>query len=134
MYRAIVKWTCYVTIVAMMALNVSVPMARAEMISTETAVSASRNEQNRATVRAFLERDDMRQALVERGVDVNEAQSRIDALSDQEVADLAGKIDSLPAGGSALGMILGVGLIVFVILLITDIAGATDVFPFVKKR
>jgi len=133
-YRAIVKWTCYVTMAAMLTLNVSVPMAKAEMISTGAAVSASRSAEDRATVRAFLERDDMRQALVERGVDVQEAQARIDALSDEEVASLARNIDSLPAGAGALGAILGVGLIVFVILLITDIAGATDVFPFVKKK
>ena len=42
-------------------------------------------------------------------------------------------IDPLPAGGDALGVILGVALIVFLVLLITDIMGYTDIFPFVKK-
>lgn len=134
MYKGIMKFACYVVIVSMMVLNVSVPMAKAEMISTETSVASSRSAANRAVVRAFLERNDLRAVLVKRGIDVKEAQARIDALSDREVASLAQNIESLPAGGSALGTILGVGLIVFIILLITDMAGATDVFPFVKKR
>jgi hypothetical protein len=43
-------------------------------------------------------------------------------------------IDNMPAGGSAVGIIVGAILIVFVILLITDLTGLTDVFPFVKKH
>lgn len=133
MKRSIFRIACYVTIVAMMVLNVSVPMAKAEMISTETVITASQNEDNRAQLRAFMERDDLRQALVDKGIDMEEAQARIDALSDQEVASLVQQIDSLPAGAGALGTVLGVALVVFIILLITDIAGATDVFPFVRK-
>ena len=37
-------------------------------------------------------------------------------------------------GGSALGVIVGALLIVFIVLLITDILGYTDIFPFVKKH
>jgi hypothetical protein len=39
----------------------------------------------------------------------------------------------MPAGGGAFGIIIGAALFVFIVLLITDMAGATDVFPFVKK-
>jgi hypothetical protein len=42
-------------------------------------------------------------------------------------------MESLPAGGSTGETIIIVSLIVFVVLLITDIMGFTDIFPFVKK-
>jgi hypothetical protein len=45
------------------------------------------------------------------------------------VRTLAAKIDELPAGGDALGLLV----FVFIVLLITDILGFTDIFPFVKK-
>ncbi|QGY39684.1 PA2779 family protein [Pseudodesulfovibrio cashew] len=134
MWNRIVKYACYITIVCMMVLNVSVPMAKAEMISTETSIAASQSEANRDLVRSFFQRDDLRQALTERGINVDEAQARIDSLSDEEVASLADRIQDMPAGAGALGTILGAALLVFIILLITDIAGATDVFPFVKKQ
>ena len=48
---------------------------------------------------------------------------------------MADAIESLPAGGSsALGIVIGAILIVFIILLITDILGYTNVFPFTKKH
>jgi len=43
-------------------------------------------------------------------------------------------MDHLPAGGDALGVIVGAGLLIFIILLITDILGLTDVFSFVKSK
>ena len=47
---------------------------------------------------------------------------------------MADQIERLPAGGSAIGVIIGAALIVFLVLLATDILGYTDVFPFVKKH
>jgi hypothetical protein len=43
-------------------------------------------------------------------------------------------MDQLPAGGDAVGVLIGASLFVFIVLLITDILGFTDVFPFVKSR
>ncbi|MEK7733835.1 MAG: PA2779 family protein, partial [Pseudomonadota bacterium] len=56
-------------------------------------------------------------------------QARVDAMTDQEVHALATKLDQMPAGGDALGVLV----LVFIILLITDAMGITDIFPFVKK-
>jgi hypothetical protein len=68
------------------------------------------------------------------GIDVHEAMARIDALSDAEIIALADRMEQLPAGGSAFGTIVGAAVIVFIVLLITDIMGFTDIFPFVKKH
>jgi hypothetical protein len=59
-------------------------------------------------------------------------QARIDSLTDAEVHALASRLDQYPAG-EGVGTVLTVALIVFLILLVTDILGYTDIFPFVKK-
>ena len=61
--------------------------------------------------------------------DVEAAQSRVNALSDAEVADLAGRVDQAPAGGDVLGLMFTV----FIVLLVTDILGLTKVFPFTRS-
>jgi hypothetical protein len=59
------------------------------------------------------------------------ALARVDALSDEEVAALAGRLDQLPAGGAD---VLIVALIVFLVLLLTDILGYTKIFPFTRAQ
>jgi hypothetical protein len=80
-----------------------------------------------------LERADVQQQLQARGVTVEQAKARVAALSDAEAAQLAAQIDSLPAGGDGgVGALISAVLIVFLVLLLTDILGFTKVFPFTK--
>ena len=58
----------------------------------------------------------------------------MDSLSDSEAIAVADRIERLPEGGNAIGVIVGAALIVFLVLLLTDILGYTDIFPFVKKQ
>jgi hypothetical protein len=81
-----------------------------------------------------MAREDIHAALVRQGIDPAEAQARAEGLSDAEAVRLANVMDRLPAGGSAVGIIVGSILLVFIILLITDILGYTDIFPFTKKH
>jgi len=106
----------------------------AKMIPTETVLDAARVETARTQVSTFLARQDVVDVLVSQGIDPVEATARIAGLSDAEVVRLADRIDQLPAGGDALATIAITSIVIFVILLVTDILGYTDLFPFVKKR
>ena len=121
--------------VAIFMLMISGPVqsAFAAMIATETAMEASQGQEARTRIKQLLVREDVRQALIDQGVDSREAGARIDSMSDAEAMAVADKLDQLPAGSGALEMLLIVALIVFITLLVTDIMGYTDVFPFVKK-
>ena len=114
---------------------VSMPMgiANAGMISTEQVIAAGTAAENRARVLDFLARQDVQTQLTEFGVDPAMAEARVNGLSDAEVQKIVGRIDELPAGQDALGAILGTALLIFIVLLITDILGLTDVFPFVRR-
>ena len=84
----------------------------------------------RARVLTVLERSDVQAQLQANGVNPADVKARVAAMTDDEVAQLAGQIDSLPAGGAD---VLGVILVVFLVLLITDILGFTKIFPFTKS-
>ena len=85
-------------------------------------------------INGLLSRAEVQAQLKLHGIDPLEAKARVESLSDAEAVDVASRIDQLPAGGSAVGVIVGAILLVFLVLLITDLLGLTDVFPFVKKH
>ncbi len=121
-------------ILCLVFMGVHVAVARAEIVGTETAINTqTANSADMARVRAFLERKEVRDQLLAMGVNPKDVSARVNSLSRTQVADLAGRIGNLPAGGD-LGGILFVGLVVFLVLLYTDIMGYTDIFPFVKKH
>jgi hypothetical protein len=107
--------------------------ALAAMIGTESIIDVDRGQSPRDYLNNLLAREDIQAALVSQGIDPQEAQARIDGLSDAEVNGIVNKLDQLPAGGF-LGTLLIVVALVFIVLLFTDIAGYTDIFPFVKKK
>jgi len=104
----------------------------ASLIGTETLLDGGRGQEARAYLNQLLAREDVRNALMVRGIDPAEARARIDSLSDAEAIHAADQFDQLPAGSGVIETLIIVTFLVFLILLITDIAGYTDIFPFVK--
>ena len=109
--------------------------AVAALIGTESVVDTDGAQNARQYLKSVLAREDVKNALVSRGIDPLEAKSRIDSLTDEEATRVADQLQALPAGGDGFfTALLIVALIVFLVLLITDIAGYTDIFPFVKSK
>ena len=110
-------------IASLLILSLATPLpAHAGMVATENLLERER-------ISTVLERADVQAQLHAYGVSPAEVKARVAALTDGEAAELATRIDSLPAGGES---ILGVVLIVFLVLLLTDILGYTSVFPFTR--
>ena len=107
--------------------------AMAAMVGTEAAINAERARDARNYLQSLLAREDVQSALVSQGIDPQEAKDRIDGLTDEEATRVADQLQQLPAAGDGFfTVLLVVVFLVFLILLITDIAGYTDIFPFVK--
>lgn len=115
-------------VVCLAGLGMPLP-AQAGMVSTDEALASGA----RARLSALIEREDVQAKLAAYGVKAGEAKARVAALSDDEATQLASQIDQAPAGGDAAGTLIGAALIVFLVLLITDILGYTHVFPFTKS-
>lgn len=105
----------------------------AAMIGTERVIEQTQVDEARATVDSFMTREDVKGQMESFGVDPGEAQARVDTLSDREVVDLAQRIDEAPAGQGVVGPIIGAAVLIFLVLLITDLLGFTSVFGFTNK-
>lgn len=105
---------------------------QAKMVGTDQVVPEI-GKSARDRVDAFMTREDVKAQFRALGISPEEAQARVAALSDAEIDKIAGKLDTLPAGEGAVGAIVGAALIIFIVLLITDLLGWTDVFTFTKK-
>src|SRR4051812_36893142 len=121
--RSILKPVSILVLFGFVTLTLHAPAARAGLIATDTVVSANQAAAARDQLRATLEREDVRQALLARGVRADQVQGRVDALTDSEVKQLNAKMDEMPAGGDA----LAIAVFVFLVLLLTDILGFTDI-------
>lgn len=110
-------------IAILLILTLALPLpVHAGMVSTERALV----HEHLATL---WERKEVQAQLEAHGVSVDDIKARIAALTDAEAAELAARIDELPAGGVG---IVGAIVVVFLVLLLTDILGYTKVFPFTR--
>ena len=134
MLKKFKRQVSFLLVVSFCLLNFNVPKAQAQMIGTDGVIAEQQALAQRAQVSAFMSREDVRQVLIQYGIDPDEAQQRVDSLTTEEVAGIASSIDQLPAGGDGLGVIVGAAVLIFLVLLITDILGFTHVFSFVNHQ
>jgi hypothetical protein len=98
--------------------------AYAGVISTQQYLTAIDRDAAVARIDAVLAREEVRRRLEQYGVDPAAVDARIAALTDHELELLATDLESMPAGGSLLGVI-GVA---FIVLLILELVGVIDIF------
>lgn len=111
-------------VLCVIGLGMPLPASAGIVTTDQIYASAERDR-----VRDFMLREDVRAQMQSLGVDADSVHERVDAMTDEEVSKLAGRIDQMPAGGDILGILFAV----FIILLVTDILGLTKVFPFTRS-
>jgi hypothetical protein len=99
-------------------------LVQASPISTMTVIDLDERMMQIDRVRSVMARDDVRNTLIGMGVNPEEAEMRMDALTDAELVMLSQQMDELPAGGDILGL-FGAVLLVLIIL---ELLGVTNVF------
>jgi hypothetical protein len=102
--------------------------ATAAVIDTEQMITQQQLASDKADMKQALAKGDVKERLLALGVSPEDVDSRIDSLTASELAMLQDKMDDMPAGSGALGLLALLVLIFF----ITDIIGVTDIFPFVN--
>lgn len=108
--------------------------AYAGLVTTDQVIAEVAQADQRERVKGFLAREDMRRQMETMGVDPEEAIRRIDGLSDAEVSRIAGQMDQMPAGGDVIIALVGAALALLLLLVILDLLGVTDVFPFIHDQ
>lgn len=98
--------------------------AQAAMLSTAELARQDLRQVQIDQVQTYLARDEVSAQLQQWGVAPEQAAERVAQLTDEELRELAQNLENAPAGGDGLAL---VGLI-FVILLVLELLGVTNVF------
>lgn len=93
-------------------------------IGTDYLVESEARSASLARIEAMLVRDDVAEQLQAYGVDKANIDARLNGLTTAELVELEGHIDAQVAGGDALSIIGAV----FLVLLILELVGVTDIF------
>jgi hypothetical protein len=104
----------------------------AQMASTEALFKQPVTVSSKEKVIQFTAREDVAKILGQMDVDPKMIEERVASMTDEEASKIASQIETLPAGGSAVGSLVGAVVFVFVLLVITDILGLTKVFKFTR--
>jgi hypothetical protein len=116
------------TLILVFLLNITIfffaQPVRAEIIGTQKLLEMQQRNNQIDQIDQFLARSEVRKQLIQWGVDPADAQTRVTALSSEELQLVAEQLETLPAGGSVLAVVGGV----FVVLLILELVGVTNIF------
>ena len=96
----------------------------AGVVGTEYLVEADARAASLERIETFLARDDVAQQLRALGVDEANIEARLAGLTNAELLALEGRIGEHTAGGDALAVIGAV----FLVVLILELVGVTDIF------
>ncbi len=114
-------------ILSISLLGLSFGNAQAAIVSNDQIINKAQQKNERAALLQTIAREDVQQQLFKMGVNPADIENRINQMTQQEIAQLNQQMNELPAGAGVLGIIL----IVFIVFVITDVIGATDIFPFI---
>ncbi len=112
---------------AMLLLMPMMP-AQAAMIGTDQIINQTDSSLTRETLQQFLDREAAQKQLQAWGISPDFIKQRVNRLTDMELARINQEKGRINAGGDS---VIGILLILFIVFIITDAIGATDIFPFV---
>jgi hypothetical protein len=101
--------------------------AQSSPVSTQALINSQTHSYSRGDLQTALASEELKAQLEEMGVDTEQLNDRVASLTPDEIIKLNTELEQQPAGGvvSALATI-------FVVLVVTDMMCATNVFAFVK--
>ena len=105
-----------------------VQISHAAMVSTNSAIQTQQVQMDRTEILDLFAQENLRTQLTQMGVDPDKASDRIANMTDTEIAQLNDRLKDMPAG-EGVGSVL---LIVFIVFVITDVVGATNIFTFIR--
>ncbi len=127
--RLPMRTTAFVQILAMLFMACLPVLASASMIDTGSAVADQQLTHDRESLKAMLDKGEVRDTLERMGVSKEMAEERINNLTQQELAEFNEQLAQAPAGEGVLGVVV----LLFIVFIVTDVIGATDIFPFVRS-
>lgn len=124
MLKSMLRRVLVFTLIAHLGWAGFIPAAQAGLVATESALALEQRQVRLERLNAALLREDIRGEMLRLGVAPSQVQERLSGLTDQELQQIEGELDALPAGGNVVAVI-GV---LFIVLLILELVGVIDIF------
>ena len=107
--------------------SLTISQSHAAVVANNQLIHPTQFAMDKDSLLQSINKNNVQEQLKNMGVASADIKNRIEQMTHEEIAQLNEQINELPAGSGALGAIL----LVFVIFVITDVIGATDIFPFI---
>ena len=104
--------------------------AAAAMVGTENLLISERNQEARSYLQLLMSRQDIQEALIARGIDLQEAQTRIASMSDNEIELIFNNMTDLPAGGVDVTFVLILVGVIVVVFIFVEYISAIPMLPW----
>jgi hypothetical protein len=119
--------SCLKSTIAASVLLFSLGQATAGVYTSEQAISSQQYQYNKQQVLTLVNSAEVQQKLMTLGVSPEEAQIRVDSMTNDELVTFNQQMNDMPAGG-----IVGTIVTVLVVVAVLDLMGITDVYPFIR--
>ena len=101
--------------------------AQAGLVSTNSMISVHGSSYTKSQLQVALASEELKTQLESKGVDIEQLNDRIASLTPSEILQLNMELEKQPAGG-----LVGTLVTIFIVLVVTDMLCATDIFSFVR--
>jgi len=129
LFQKTVKSTSVILTIVILLVSTSYQSVSAAMIRTEKLLQAEYLQEKRDYLHQLIDREEVKSALIARGIDPLEAQLRLQSLTDEEIRSVADKLDDLSAGSGVVTFSLIIIGVIIALVLIFNFTEITNVFP-----
>lgn len=116
-------------VVTLMVCNILIlgltPAVEARLIGTQEALQMTQREEQLDRISRIFFRSEVQEQMLAYGVEPKDVKDRLAVLTDEELRQLANRLQDMPAGGDSVLAVVG---LIFVVLIILELVGVTNIF------
>ena len=114
-------------ILSIALISFSIGNVQAAIVSNNQLIHKINQANDKAALLQTINRADVQAQLISMGVSSADLETRVNQMTQQEIAQLNQNMAELHAGSGVLGVVV----LIFIVFVVTDVIGATDIFPFI---
>jgi len=105
--------------------SLTMQSSHAGMVNSEQLLIEQQSQMDRLQLKSWMAGEDVREKLVDLGVDVDSAIIRVDSMTQGEIQQLSANMQDMPAGSG----FIETAVLAFLILVVLEVTGVTDILP-----
>jgi hypothetical protein len=122
------RWITWYLVAAIFVIGITPRVYAGFAPSEGFALTSGERASNLDKVQKFLEMKMVRERLKDLGFTPEEIQGKLNDLNDQQLHQLAMKMDDLKVGGDGLGIVIAILVIAILVIIILQLTGHRIVF------